>query len=421
MDHGAASFRRRALRWLTDPLQDPAVWRATVYHLVDGVVAVTLFWALGGLLAAAIVLTPVALIGVVLLAGILHAARWVARIERRRARLLLDVRLAEPPPPAAAASAFDWLGTALRDVVAWRSLAYLIVRVPLGFAASAATVLAWFLGPWLITSPIWLSRAGGGDLVDVWWEYVLTVVAGVVVLVVAPHLVRLFAALSRWVVLRLLGPGAGARIRELEGQRSTAVRVADVDRRRIEQDLHDGAQVRLTALALQLGLTREAIAHGADRSRIAALVDEAHAQAKQAVREVRDLARGIHPAILTDRGIEAALESMVGRLPVPVDLDVAVPERPSPAVESIVYFVAAEAVTNAVRHADSAEVGVRVVRDGDEMVVEVRDRGRGGADPDRGTGLASLCERVEASGGHLTVQSPTGVGTLVRAVVPCGS
>ena len=380
-------------------------------------------------LTASVGLIPFALVGLVVLAMLLHVARWLGRVERRRARSLLGLDVAEPARlDHRALGPVDRVRGMLRDAVAWRAVGYLIVRFPLGIAASLAMITAAWLVPYLCLAPLWVpvdhrmhSTRIPMTTTELWFQGAAMFIAGVVAVAAFPLVVRVFAAMSRWLVRALLGPDPDLRIKQLEGQRSSAVRSADVDRRRIEQDLHDGAQVRLTALAMQLGLALVAVGEGASRSRIAELVGEAHDHAKLALREIRDLARGIHPAILTDRGLDAALVSMVGRPPMPVDLEVDVSPRPTPAVESIAYFVAAEGVTNAVRHADSQEVGVRVVREDDQLVVEVRDRGRGGADRARGTGHDNLRERVEAAGGELTVGSPEGVGTLVRAVMPCGS
>ncbi|HSK23201.1 MAG TPA: sensor domain-containing protein [Egicoccus sp.] len=410
-------------RLLVGRLRTPEFWRATVYHLLDGIVA----WAGIALVAAGLTfslwLTPVALIGLVLLTVLLRLARGIGHLERRRARILLDSDVEDPSPRPQPGTGFvDNIRAGLKDVVAWKAVAYLVVRFPVGIAASLAMLVSWYLVLVSITSPIWVSaNREFSQVLEEWWEFVLAVLIGLVGLALIPYLVQGFAWLSRWLVQSLLGPGATARIQELEGQRSSAVRVADVDRRRIEQDLHDGAQVRLTSLAMTLGLAREAIVEGDAGDRVASLVEEAHGQAKLALREIRDLARGIHPAILTDRGLHDALASMVGRLPVPVELEVDVSPRPSPAVESVAYFVAAEALTNAVRHADSPTIGVRVVGGRDHLVVEVRDRGRGGADATLGTGLTNLHQRVAASGGRLQVESPQGVGTLVRAVIPCAS
>lgn len=392
------------------PLGDQRVWFAGLYNLLGFPIA----WAA----AVIILIGTVVSVGFLpliflLVPAILELLRRASGLERARARALLGVHV-EPPESTDRADGFvDWIRQRIKDPVAWRALAYFVVLFGLGNFAFVLTVMVVGGAVILATVPLWAEGVPG--LID----YVPLIVGGPVLLAIGPRVVLGVAALTGRLAGALLGPAPELRIRELEGRRSSAVRVADVDRRRIEQDLHDGAQVRLTALALQIGLAREAVAEGATTERVAELLDEAHTQAKQALREIRDLARGIHPAILTDRGLDDALTSMVGRLPVAIDLDVDISERPSPEIESIVYFVAAEAVTNAVRHSDSPTVALRVVRSEGEITVEVRDRGRGGADPEQGTGLANLRERVEATGGRMTVQSPEGVGTLVRAVVPC--
>lgn len=400
-----------AVAGLYEPLSKPSTWRAGLYHLLDLVVAWLGAALLGLTVVASVLLLPVS---PVVVAGALVVVDRLAGMERARARRLLDVAVEAPSRAPRAPGWWGWLRSTLASPIGWRYAGYLIVRFALGNVAFAATAGLFVVAVVMLSSPAWLSWQAGP-------QPLILAVTGAVLVGVVAQTTRGFAALSRRAVRGLLGPAPDARISRLEGQRSSAVRMADVDRRRIEQDLHDGAQVRLTAVAMQLGLAKEAVADGADPARIAALVDDAHAQAKLALREIRDLARGIHPAILTDRGLQDALASMVARLPVAVDLDVDVASRPSPAVESVVYFVAAEAVTNAVRHADSPTIGLRVERCDAEVIVEIRDRGRGGADPSDGTGLSSLRERVEAAGGGLTVESPRGVGTLVRAVVPCGS
>lgn len=390
------------------PLADLRVWLAAAYILLGFPVAwvAAMVIVVGTLVSVGFL--PLLLVGV---PALLVLSRRAGEIERARARVLLSIDVEPPTPLGPAEGSLDWIRKRIKDRVGWRALAYFAVLFGLGNLAFVATVAIGSGSLALMTTPLWSGATAGPAL--------LGVLGGVSLLALTPRLVLALGGLSGRLVVALLGPAPEVKLRELEGRRSSAVKVADVDRRRIEQDLHDGAQVRLTALALQIGLAREALAEDADTARVTELLEGAHSQAKHALREIRDLARGIHPAILTDRGLDAALTSMVGRLPVSIDLSVDISERPSPEIESIVYFVAAEAVTNAVRHADSPTVGLRVVRSGDEMTVEVRDRGRGGADPEQGTGLANLRERVEATGGRLTVESPEGVGTLVKAVVPC--
>jgi signal transduction histidine kinase len=203
-------------------------------------------------------------------------------------------------------------------------------------------------------------------------------------------------------------------------QRDHAVAAAAGDRRQIERDLHDGAQARLVSLAVDLGRARRRLEEGGSSEEAAELVRSAHEEAKQALAEIRDLARGIHPAVLTDRGLDAALSSLAARSPVPVLLRSELgSERPPEPVESAAYFVVAEALTNVARHSGAERAAVSVVRDDGVLVVEVRDDGVGGADAVAGSGLVGLRDRVGALGGTLVVESPPGGPTAITAVLPC--
>jgi signal transduction histidine kinase len=219
----------------------------------------------------------------------------------------------------------------------------------------------------------------------------------------------------------LAPPGRGElteRIESLETSRAGAVDVQESELRRIERDLHDGAQARLVALGMSLGMAEQRLAD--DPRRAGELLAEARAGAEEALRELRDLARGIHPPVLSDRGLEAALRALVSSTPIHVELSVSVRERPAAAVETAAYFVVAEALANAAKHAHASRVDIRIVRSGDVLVLEVTDNGIGGADP-AGSGLGGLRRRVEALDGRLSVTSPRGGPTTVRAELPCGS
>jgi len=239
----------------------------------------------------------------------------------------------------------------------------------------------------------------------------------------APWLTKLLAWLNLAIARLLLAPrrkdALGAQVTKLETSRAAAVDSAEAERRRIERDLHDGAQQRLVALAMGLGNARERLDQDPEAGR--QLVADAHEEAKAALREIRDLVRGIHPVILEDRGLDAALSAVVARSPVPVALQVDVAERPPPAVESTAYFVVSEALANVARHAGATRASVAIVRGGDRLVVEVRDDGRGGATVGAGTGLVGLRDRVTALGGSLHVVSPAGGPTTLLAELPCGS
>src|SRR4051812_8038506 len=208
-----------------------------------------------------------------------------------------------------------------------------------------------------------------------------------------------------------------ARVDELQGSRARIVQVGLEERRRLERDLHDGAQQRLVALRLQLRLARDQAAK--DPSVTQRMLDGAMTELDEALSELRELARGIHPAVLADRGLERALSALAGRAPLPVEVKSAPEERLPAPVEAAAYFVVAEALTNVARYAHASRASVAVERRNGHAVVEVRDDGVGGADPTRGTGLTGLQDRLAALDGRLEVESPSGGGTVVRADIPC--
>ena len=208
-----------------------------------------------------------------------------------------------------------------------------------------------------------------------------------------------------------------ARVDELTRTRRGALDVQSAELRRIERDLHDGAQARLVALTMQLG---RAEARLDDRPETAELIRQAREEATAAVAELRDLARGIAPPVLADRGLVAAVEALAQRSGIDATVQSKLTQRLAPVVESAAYFVTAEALTNAVKHAPGASVQISIRRAGARLVAEVADDGPGGADP-RGGGLSGLRQRVEALDGTLDVDSPEGIGTTIRAVLPCES
>ena len=194
---------------------------------------------------------------------------------------------------------------------------------------------------------------------------------------------------------------------------------ADAERRRIERDLHDGAQQRLVSLAVNLGLARATLGDLPEDAR--KVIDEAHREAKEAIAELNNLVRGLHPAVLEDRGLDAALSGVAARLPIPVRVAVDLPQRPSPTVEAVAYFVVSEALTNVVKHAQATRAEVTVERIGETLLVVVADDGVGGADlaAAGGTGLAGLAKRVASVDGTLSCRSPAGGPTVITVELPC--
>jgi signal transduction histidine kinase len=208
-----------------------------------------------------------------------------------------------------------------------------------------------------------------------------------------------------------------ANVEELRGSRARVVEAEQRERQRLERDLHDGAQQRLVALSLNLGVLQTRLGGNPEAE---ALLTEARTEIAVSLAELRDLARGLHPAVVSAHGLAVALESLAARAPVPVRLVVDVPERVAEAVEVAAYYVVCESLTNIGKHAEAAAATVTVSSAAGTVVIEVVDDGRGGADTERGTGLRGLADRVETLGGRLRVWTPVGGGTRVRAELPCG-
>jgi signal transduction histidine kinase len=208
-------------------------------------------------------------------------------------------------------------------------------------------------------------------------------------------------------------------IEELRASRTRIVETADAARRRIERNLHDGAQQQLVSLALTVRLARSKLDDDTGTATARELLDRAAGEADVALRDLRELARGIHPAVLSDRGLDSALEALANRLPLPVEIAATPAERLPETVEAAAYFVVAEAITNVAKYAGATHATVNVTRDDGTVVVEVSDDGVGGADPAKGSGLRGLADRVAALDGRFEVDSPRRHGTTVRAVIPC--
>jgi signal transduction histidine kinase len=239
-------------------------------------------------------------------------------------------------------------------------------------------------------------------------------IGGLLVLPLTPWVIRGFAALDATVARACLRPSKVDVLRETQAR---TVDIAMADRRQIERDLHDGAQQRLLSLGMDLGMALDKFDSDPDAAR--GLVGDAHAELQRAIAELRNLARGIHPAVLTDRGLDAALSALAARSPVPVRLDVSLNERPPASVEATAYFIVAEALTNAARYSNATSATVTVRQQGDKLHIEVADNGVGGAEQRPGGGLAGLADRASSVEGTLRISSPTGGPTVVAADLPC--
>ncbi|MFI9077640.1 sensor histidine kinase [Streptomyces sioyaensis] len=377
------------------------MWREIAYLLANFPLGVAAFVVVLVWLTLGIGLS-ITVVGLPLLATGLQACRQYGRLERARAAALLGVRVAEPSRLRPRERGFfPWWWTCLKDPVAWRHALFAFVRLP------------WVL----LTFTVVLV------LLVVGWP-------------VLPWVARRLSNVDRAMVRALLSPSDELewRIAELESDRVTVTDTAAADLRRIERDLHDGAQARLVALAMGLGLAKEKLLE--DPEAAAAMVDEAHGEVKLALQELRDLARGIHPAILTDRGLGPALSSLAGRCTVPVTISVDLDERPAPAIEGIAYFTVSELLQNVSKHSAARQASVEVWRvegggpagpsdrggggrrAGDRLLILVSDDGRGGARLDGGSGMAGLAGRLGSVDGLFVLDSPVGGPTRVTAELP---
>jgi len=408
-------------------LVSPRTWLAFIHHFIGVCVGAVVVWiVVPGLVAGALGL-PVAMIGMPILGTTLRFTDWFARAERARFAVTLGEQI--PAWPAGTRSGYRLRllprFAKLSEHATWREVSYAVLRGPLSAAAAFVTLGVWAFGLIMVTLPLFdWSLPGGGFHVDGTTLHetkaVFVAVAGLLVLLAAPQVTRGLAVADAALARQLLGPpgGLAARVAELELSRERVVDAAEAERRRIERDLHDGAQQRLVALAMELGRARARFSDDIDAARD--LVDSAHAQAKAALTELRDLVRGVHPPVLTDRGLDAALSGLAARSPVPVEVDVDMPVRPKPLVEAVAYFVVAEALTNVAKHSRASQAKVVVEGHGypGTLTVMISDDGIGGADPN-GAGLSGLANRVSGVDGRLSVESPYGGPTIIAAELPC--
>jgi signal transduction histidine kinase len=387
-------------------------WLAAIWSLVDGP---TGGWEL------AVFYVAVAVAGPVLL---LWGIQGLGAMQRARFGAVLGVEVAAPPRAAGG-------GWPLRPVRAWRApptwrqLGYHLLAM-VGGTAGGLLVAACWTAPVLAVA--WLAGLwGDGPPLG---AGLAAIALSAVLLWASPRVAGAVARVDEQAGRALLGPSRGEelalRVESLARSRAEIVAATDAERRRIERDLHDGTQRRLVSLAMQLGMARASLTDVPEPVR--QVIEQAHDEATEALAELRQLVRGLHPAVLDDRGLDAALSGIAAGAPLPVRLRVEVAGRCAPGVEAVAYFVVSEALTNVAKHADATRAEVTVERAGDRLRVVVADDGRGGAtlDPDPataggGTGLRGLAQRAAAVDGTLTVSSPPGGPTSITVELPCGS
>ncbi|MEU1288940.1 sensor domain-containing protein [Kitasatospora sp. NPDC005856] len=398
---------------------------------------------LGGVYAVAVlyagVLLSLTVLGLPFVVAALLGARSLGGLHRRLVGRLLREEVPAPPPLPRPSGVFARGRPVLTDPVAWRTLLYLLLRLPLGVLGFLAVVGLPLGSVWLVGFPLWVRMMEPGPrpigLLDLG-----AVLIGLAVLAVVPAAVRVLGAADRTLARALLGPvRSQQRVRQLEVARATLL-AENTDRlRRLERDLHDGTQAQLVALAITLSLADDVLAQGApaggvpgdgfpagggpagsgglDLGRLRALVDRARGQTDDTIAGLRRLTRGIHPVAL-DGGLDEALPGLTATSPVPVDVRLDLRERPEEVIERAVYFCAAELLTNVAKHSGARSAELTVTAADGRVRLTVRDDGRGGAAIGAGTGLAGLAERLAAVDGTLRVDSPPGGPTAVGAELP---
>jgi signal transduction histidine kinase len=422
--HDAPLRRRDQAPW------SPRAWRQALYltGAIPALAAVPLLVTIGSAAGRRWVL-PILFLMVALL-----AVPLLTRIHCHRLRTTAGVVLS-PQPIMPNGLSVASIQQALRSPVTWRQLGYHFLAAPALAAAALAAFGVWLAGllytlvyayAWTLAPRSLLARGQGTGppghlppMSNIPVDAYLTV-AGLALLVAAPWLTAGITALDVRAARALLGPSRAEelehRVEHLTQTRAGVVDAADAERRRLERNLHDGTQQRLVSLAMNLGMAR-AQTETVEEAHEA--IAEAHEEAKAALAELRNLIRGLHPPVLEDRGLDAALSGVAARMPIPVRLTVNVPRRPSPTIEAVAYFVVSEGLTNITKHAQATQADVFVQQDGDRLHIIVTDDGVGGADPARGTGLAGLARRAESVDGTLEIASPHGGPTLLTVDLPC--
>jgi signal transduction histidine kinase len=335
------------------------------------------------------------------------------------------------------------LQASFADLDGWRAIAFIVVSFPVTVVGAWVTAIATGMALSLLTYPLYWrlfdptqtdedgvvrdsAMQFGEFYIDTWPRALLVSAAGLAAMFVVPWLARFFATADGLLVRGLLGPTRiSGRVEDLEATRARAVDDSAATLRRIERDLHDGAQARLVALAMQVDMAKERLAAGGtavddpDVARARELLDEAHRNATGAITELRDVTRSIHPPAL-DRGLDEALATLAARSGVPAHVDTRVSVRPSPAIETIAYYCVAELLTNVAKHSGASRAGVTVTDGDGVLTVRVHDDGHGGATVVPGGGLAGLDDRVRTVDGRLTLSSPPGGPTVATVDLPLG-
>jgi signal transduction histidine kinase len=418
-------------------------YREQLYCGVGGLVGVAGFWVtvvllLAGLTISASVIGTV--VGLVIITVALRFSRRLGSLHRRLLSRFLDHQVEAPPRFQPGTGILNRVDRRLRDQAAWRVVWYSLIKLPVSAVQLYAVALTAFGLVTMAEPVIWVlfrnhSRGNLSPLVAVipvpfggvfdiysWPGTFPAAFAGLLCVVAAAWLARGINAGDRRLIRGLLGPSSlTERVSELERTRALAVDDSAAALRRVERDLHDGAQMRLAALAMNLGMAREKLGEDEKQPEVATvreLLDAAHRNAIDALADLRDLARGIHPPVL-DSGLASALATLASSSAIPATVTADVGTRPAPAIETIAYFCAAELIANATKHSYANQISIKIYTERTGLLhLEVGDDGVGGAEQARGSGLSGLAQRVSTVDGHITVSSPAGGPTTVTVTLP---
>jgi signal transduction histidine kinase len=401
-------------------------WLDTIQVCTGLAVAIITFSVMLCLSAVGVVVLPTVVLVAVPFIALLACADVFGIWQRSRLAAFAGVRIpATTVLPRGSGSLISDLLTAARTASSWRQIGYHLVVGP-AVVAVGGLVVAFAWGGALIFTLTPLEVAllqSGAPRTPA--KIVAATALGLVLFFVAPWLARGAAMLDTASARAMLGPTRADELRRLTESRAAAVSAADAERRRIERDLHDGTQQRLVSMAMRLGLARATLEDvPADDMPAAAMavIERAHEDAKEALKELRDLVQGLHPAILTDRGLDAALSGIAARAPFPVELTVSLNGAGAPAAtEAVAFFIVSEALSNVAKHAHATSASVTVAAHDDMLTITIADDGRGGARAGAGSGLTGLQQRAASVDGTLHIDSPLGGPTVITAELPCES
>jgi signal transduction histidine kinase len=389
-------------------------WRSLAYLIGGALLGFAAIVAVIGLLLAGIVLTVV-IIGIAWYIATVLAGIAVGHLERWRIRLVDDNPLPNPQRPAPRRGLRAWVSLRLREQATWRELGYTMLSgMMLCWMDALVVGVAIYVPLSLAAGPFYIHDSPKSVTVPI-------ALAAIPLAIVMAYPVTAWAGARAAMARAILEPrvdDADVKLVAVTRSRARLIDAFELERRRIERDLHDGAQQRLVALTMQLGMARLELPAGSAASE---QVANAHQLAKQALTELRELIRGVHPKVLTDRGLEAAVGEVAGTAPQRVDVDIRLSGRLPSSVEVTAYFVVVEALTNVAKHSAARRATVKALMAGELLVLEVRDDGRGGATPAKGSGLVGLADRVAAIDGTVALSSPPGGPTLVRVEIPVPS